>query len=66
MPKFIAQPRELSFMSGKMEGLSMLQIIFVYIFITCNNIFHLKKKVCKKKVSGKVEEVKNLKTFYGN
>ena len=40
----------------------MLQVIVVYIFIT----FFVKKKVCKKKVSGKVKEVKNLKTFYSN
>ena len=28
--------------------------------------FFVKKKVCKKKVSGKVKEVKNLETFYCN
>ena len=38
-PKFIARPHELSFMLEKMERLSMLQVIFVYIFITWNNIF---------------------------
>ena len=50
-PKFIAQLHELSFMSVKMWGLSMLQVIFVYIFITWNNIFRQKKSVHKKKVS---------------
>ena len=38
-PKFIAQPDKLFFMSEKMYGLSMLQVIFDYIFITVNNIF---------------------------
>ena len=46
-PKFIAQLHELSFMSVKMWGLSMLQVIFVYIFITWNNIFRQKRSVQK-------------------
>ena len=35
----IAQPHELSFMSEKMKAWSMLQVIFVYIFIRWYNIF---------------------------
>ena len=38
-PKFIAQPHDISFMSEKIKGLSMLQVIFDYIYITWNNIF---------------------------
>ena len=56
--KFIAQPHELSLMSEIMWGLSMLQVIFIYIFITWNNIFHLEKKCAKRKYLEKWRKLK--------
>ena len=61
LPRFIAQARELSFMSKTMKELSMLQVILVYIFMIRNHIF-LCFQNCFEKKCAKAKYLKSENT----